>query len=442
MMAQVTMPKMSDTMEEGTIVRWLKHPGDEVKEGEPIAEVETDKANVEMEAFDNGVLGQIIVPEGKTVPVGEPIATIEGPGAAPTAEAPKAETAPAPQAQPQPQPQPEAAPAPPPAPKAEAPAPAPPTPAPAAPSAEEEERVRVSPLARRLAQEKGVDLSQVHGTGPDGRIVEADIENYLAQTGAPAPAPAPKAEAAPPPAAPAKAPAPAPAVAATEVPYEEEPLNRMRKVIAERMTHSTQTVPHFFLTTEVEMDWADRVRDELNADENQPRISFNDIVIKACAQALRKFPHVNASFDGDKLRKYKEVNIGMAVALEDGLIVPVVHDADKKRLREIAAETKELAKHARDNQLRTREYTGATFTITNLGMFDVENFMSIINPPEAASLAVGTIRDEPVVLDGQVAVSKRMKLTISIDHRVLDGADAAKFMQEVKHQLESPIGLL
>ncbi len=437
-MAQVTMPKMSDTMEEGTIVRWLKHPGDEVKEGEPIAEVETDKANVEMESFDNGVLGQILVPEGKTVPVGEPIATIEAPGATPAPEAPKAEAAPTPQA-----PQPEAAPAPPPAPKAEAPAP--PTPPPAAPAAEEE-RMKVSPLARRLAQEHGVDLSQIHGTGPNGRIVEADIENYVAQKGAapPAPAPAPpKPEAAPAPAAPAPA---APKAAAplppTEVPYEEEPLSRMRRTIAERMTHSTQTVPHFFLTTEVEMDWAARVRDELNADESQPKVSFNDIIIKACAIALEKYPRVNSSFDGDKLRRYKAINIGMAVALEDGLIVPVVHDADKKHLREIAAETKELATHARENQLRAHEITGATFTLTNLGMYNVENFMSIINPPEAASLAVGTIMDLPVVLDGQVAVSKRMKLTVSVDHRVLDGAEAAMFMQEVKHQLESPIGLL
>ena len=420
-MAQVTMPKMSDTMEEGTIVRWLKHPGDQVTEGEPIAEVETDKANVEMEAFNSGVLGQILVPEGQTVPVGEPIATIEAPGAAPAPEAPRAEAPPAP----------EAAPPPPPAPKAEAPA------APAAPPAEEEERMRVSPLARRLAQEYGVDLSQVHGTGPNGRVVEADIESYAAQKGPAPPAPAPlRPEAVPTPPAPTT---PAPTM---EVPFEEAPLSRMRKTIAERMANSTRTIPHFYVTTEVEMDWASRVRDELNAEESQPKISFNDLIIKACALALTRLPRANASFNNDKLRVYKQVNVGMAVALEDGLIVAVVHDADKKHLREIAAETKELAQHARDNQLRAHEYTGATFTVTNLGMFGIEEFSAIINPPEAATLAIGAIRDEAVVLDGQVAVSKRMKMTVSADHRVLDGAEAAEFVQEVKQQLESPIGLL
>jgi pyruvate dehydrogenase E2 component (dihydrolipoamide acetyltransferase) len=427
-MAQVTMPKMSDTMEEGTIVRWLKHPGDQVTEGEPIAEVETDKANVEMEAFNSGVLGQILVTEGQTVPVGQLIATIEAPGAAPAPPAPKAEAPPAPQAQPAP----EAAPPPPPAPKAEAPAPP-------APPAEEEERMKVSPLARRLAQEYGVDLSQVHGTGPNGRIVEADIENYVARKGAAPPAPAPPTPEAVPAPAP---PAPKAAAPATEVPFDEVPLSRMRKTIAERMANSTRTIPHFYVTTEVEMDWAARVRDELNADESQPKISFNDLVIKACALALTKFPRVNASFEGDKLRVYKQVNVGMAVALDDGLIVPVVHDADKKHLREIAAQTKELAQHARDNQLRAHEFTGSTFTVTNLGMFGIEEFSAIINPPEAATLSIGGIHDEPVVIDGQVAVAKRMKITVSADHRVIDGAEAAKFIQEVKHQLESPIGLL
>lgn len=443
-MAQVTMPKMSDTMEEGTVVRWIKHPGDQVTEGEPIAEIETDKANVEMEAFDTGVLGQIFVTEGQTVPVGQPIATIEAPGAAPAPEArpeaPRAE-APAPPAPPpapeaaHPAPQAQAQPAPAPAPQT---AQAPPSPTPVT----EEERMRVSPLARRLAQEYDVDLSQIHGTGPNGRIVEADIESYAAQKGA-AP-PTPVAQAAPaaapkPPEAPA---APKPTVPAMEIPSEEAPLSKMRKTIAERMTKSKQTIPHFYVTSEIEMDWASKVRDELNADESQPRISFNDLIIKACAMALAKFPRVNASFHEDELIVHKQVNIGIAVALDDGLIVPVIHDADKKHLREIAAEAKELAQHARDNQLRAHEFTGSTFTVTNLGMFDVENFIAIINPPEAATLAVGTIREMPVIMDGQVAASKRMKVTISADHRVIDGAEAAKFTQELKHQLESPIGLL
>ena len=400
-MAEITMPKMSDTMLEGKVIRWLKHEGDQVAEGEPIAEIETDKANVEMEAFEAGVMKQILVKEGETVPVGQPIAVLE------TLEAEEMPPVTAP-------PPPEAAPA-----IEEKPL-APP----------EAERVKASPLARRMAEEKGIDLSRIQGTGPDGRITESDVENYLRQ---------PQAAAAPPPVIEAPSPPKPPAI---EVPTEERELSRMRKTIAERMARSKQTIPHFYVTSEVEMDWASRMRDELNMDESQTRVSFTDIVIKACALALAGFPEVNASYSEDKLLMHEEINIGLAVALEDGLIAPVVHNADRKSLRRIASETRELAQRARENNLRATDYTGGTFTVSNLGMFDVESFAAIINPPESATLAVGTIREVPVVVDGQVAVSKRMKATISADHRVLDGAVAAKFLQEVKRRLESPISLL
>ena len=433
-MAEITMPKMSDTMEEGRIVRWLKREGDQVHEGEAIAEIETDKANVEMEAFEPGLLGKIIVGEGESVPVGQAIATIEAPETAAAKAAP-------PVAPPEGHPEIPLTKAPEPGtteqvPMVTAPSPAQATqPAPGieekqpAP-AEEEERVRVSPLARRMAEEHGIDLAQVRGTGPDGRITESDIEAILQTAEAPptakeAPAP-PKPEVHPP----------------TEVPYEEVELSRMRKTIGERLSHSKQSIPHFYVTNEIEMDWAAHVRDELNADESLPRISFTDLVVKACALALAKFPSVNSSLRDGKMLLHKEINVGLVVALEDGLLVPVVHNADRMPLRDIAARTRDLARRARENKLHMSEYAGGTFTVSNLGLFDVESFESIINPPEAAALAVGTITSVPVVIDDQVAVSKRMKATISADHRLLDGAIAARFLKEVKDRLESPIGLL
>lgn len=433
-MTQITMPKMSDTMEEGRIVRWLKHEGDSVIEGEPVAEIETDKANVEMESFESGVLQQILVQEGETIPVGEPIAVMQREGEAPSpaveVAAPPEEAPPSVQPTLQaPTPPVEAPPptevAPPVEPRVEAPAPA-----------VEAERLRVSPLARKLAVEYGVDVAKIPGTGPNGRIVESDVENYVMQMRA-APPPVPKA----PPTTPVPEAAPV-RPTQMEVPSEERDLSRMRKTIGERLSKSKQTIPHFYVTAEVNMDWASRVRDELNADESLPRVSFTDLVIKACALALAKSPDANSSFADGKLLVHKQVNIGMAVALDDGLIAPVIRDADKKHIREIAVQTKELAQRAKDNALRASEYTGATFSVSNLGMFDVESFISIINPPECASLAVGTIRAAPVVEGDQVVISKRMKATLSADHRVLDGATAARFLHEIKSALESPIGLL
>jgi len=441
------MPKMSDTMEEGKVIRWLKQQGDKVTEGEPIAEIETDKANVEMEAFEPGILKDILVKEGDTVAVGAPIATIEAPETAGAPAVPPQEIV---HAGEQPEIPSQKAPEPytaeqiplvtaPPPPEATQPAPErieKPTQPP------EEERIKASPLARKLAEERGIDLSKIQGTGPNGRIVEADIESYSRQAQAPeAKAPEAPAPQAPPP--PQATPAPKPAAPRMEVPSEEVELSKMRKTIAHRMSQSKQTIPHFYITVDIAMDRASMVRDELNAmDGSRPKISFTDMIIKASALALREFPQVNASYHEDKLRVHKEINVGMAVALEDGLVVPVVHEADQKDLHQIAEDTKSLAERARSGGGHMSDYTGGTFTVSNLGMFDVEEFSSIINPPEAASLAVGTITDTPVVIDGEIGVSKRMKATLAADHRVMDGAVAAKFMQALKKRLEAPTSLL
>jgi len=419
-MAAIIMPKMSDTMEEGKIIRWLKHEGEKVDAGEPIAEIETDKANVEMEAFEGGIIAKILAKEGDTVPVGKTIAEMEPLEAAVLQPTPAA-TVPQPQAEEEQRT------------AGGLVAPVARVEAEKEPEAQvtEEEHVLASPLARRLAEEYGIDISQVQGTGPGGRVVERDVQRLIEEKERPAPtveaptAPRPSAE-----------------IPALEVPTEEHELSKMRRTIAERMTRSKQTVPHFYVTSEIEMDWAARVRDELNADESQVKVSFTDMIIKACALALAKFPMVNASYSEDKVLIYKEINIGFATALEEGLVVPVVRNADKKSLREIAAETKALAQRARENRMHVSDFSGGTFTISNLGMFDVESFAAIINPPEAAALAVGTIREVPVVIDGAIAVSRRMKATISADHRLLDGAVVAAFLQEVRKHLESPITLL
>ncbi|MGB9587863.1 MAG: dihydrolipoamide acetyltransferase family protein [Armatimonadota bacterium] len=419
-MAAIIMPKMSDTMEEGKIIRWLKHEGEKVNAGEPIAEIETDKANVEMEAFEGGIIAKILAKEGDTVPVGETIAEMESLEVAAKQLTPAA-TVPQPQAEEE---------------KPTAGGVATPV---AGVEAEketgeqvaEEEHVLASPLARRLAEEHGIDVSQVQGTGPGGRVVERDIQRLIEEKERLAPAvEAPT------------APRPSAEIPTLEVPAEEHELSKMRRTIAERMTRSKQTVPHFYVTSEIEMDWAARVRDELNADESQVKVSFTDMIIKACALALAKFPTVNASYSEDKVLIHKEINIGFATALDEGLVVPVVRNADKKSLREIAAETKALAQRARENRVHVSDFSGGTFTISNLGMFNVESFTAIINPPEAAALAVGTIREVPVVVDGAIAASRRMKATISADHRLLDGAIAATFLEEIRKNLESPIALL
>jgi len=397
--AEVIMPKMSDAMTEGKILSWRKHVGDRVARGEVIAEIETDKVNVEIEADAAGTLSEIVVPEGQSAPVGDPIAYINGRGAgsAPAAAAPAA------------------APAAPSAPTVPA---TPVAPAPAASG----ERIKASPIARRLAAERGVDLSRITGTGPGGRIVERDVEAAVA---------------APPTAAP---PAQAPAAE-----YEDIELSRMRQAIARGVAHSKQTAPHFYVTVEVEMTRAADVRAQLKEASADGAVvpSVNDLVLKATALALRARPELNATLAGPTtVRRFRRVHLGIMVAIPEGLVVPVLRDADRLPLLALGQEARRLADGARQRRLRQDEFTGATFSVSNLGMFGVTSFAAIINPPEAGVLAVGRIEDRPVVRDGQIVVRPIMAVTVSIDHRVTDGVGAAAFLAELKRLLEHPVLLL
>ena len=473
MITKVVMPKLSDAMETGKVIKWLKKEGDSIKGGDVIAEIETDKANVEIEAFGAGVLRKVIVDEGGQVPVGDLIAVIADPAEsidAVLSAAPKASAAPAPAVTAAP---PDAA-KPAAVPSASAPGPVPATetykstpetgkvvpltpesgrPQPAAaasapsgprlvasaPAAAHAAggRVKASPLAKKIAAQSGVDLSGLHGSGPGGRIVRRDVEEALAAGPAPAAvAAAPAARAA----APARAPFVVPA--RTDAEYEDVPLTPMRATIAKRMPLSKGPVPHFYVTSEVAMDRAAELRTELNALEGSPKVSVNDLVIRACALALMRHPGVNATLQGQAVRMYHRAHIGLAVALEAGLITPVLRDCDVKPLVQIAAEARDLAERARAGKLRASELSGATFSISNLGMFDVEEFSAIINPPEGAILAVGSMLEKPVVVDGALAVGRRMRMTISCDHRVMDGAMGARFLQDVKRLLEEPLRLL
>jgi pyruvate dehydrogenase E2 component (dihydrolipoamide acetyltransferase) len=440
MITKVLMPKLSDAMETGKVIKWLKKEGDPIKGGDVIAEIETDKANVEIEAFGSGVLRKIVVGEGGQVPVGDMIGVIADPaediGA--VASAPSAP--------------PSSAPAAPPAKAAEAPAPAPlpamesyrsvpatstvvPMSAVPVPAAGRDGRVKASPLARKIAAQSGVDLRLLQGTGPGGRIVRRDVESAAAT---PRPAAAPAAVAAPP--APSRPQFVIPP--RTDAEYEDRALSPMRAIIAKRMPLSKAPVPHFYVTSEVSMDRAWALRAELNGLEGQPKISVTDMVIRACALALLKNPGVNAQLQGDKLRIFRRAHIGIAVALDEGLITPVLRDCDVKPLAQIAMEARDLAERARGGKLRAQEFSGATFSISNLGMYDVEEFSAIINPPEGAILAVGSVVERPVVDNGQIRVGRRMKMTISCDHRAMDGAMGARFLQDVKRLLEEPLRLL
>ncbi|MBF9237230.1 pyruvate dehydrogenase complex dihydrolipoamide acetyltransferase [Hymenobacter sp. BT683] len=438
----VRMPKMSDTMTEGTIAAWLKNVGDKVKSGDVLAEVETDKATMELENYEDGTLlytgpkaGEAVAVDGILAIIGEEGADIQAllggtsGGAAAPAEAPKA-------AEPVPVP-------------AEAPAATPVASAPAQPAAAAPAtpggRILASPLAKSIAKEKGINLSQVVGSGDNGRIVQRDVENF--QPGAAAPqAAAPAAPAAAPQpvaSAPASAPtsAPAPAAAATDATYTDTPVSQMRKVIAKRLSESLFTAPHFYLTMEINMDKAIEARVRLN--ELSPiKLSFNDLVLKSAAVALRQHPVVNSSWLGDKIRQNKLINIGVAVAVDEGLLVPVIRNADQKGLSQIATEVKELAGKAKTKKLQPAEWEGSTFTISNLGMFGIDEFTAIINPPDACILAVGGIKQTPIVKDGQIVVGNIMKVTLSCDHRVVDGATGAAFLQTLKGLLEDPMRML
>jgi len=443
MTIEILMPALSPTMTEGNLAAWMKSEGDTVAAGDVIAEIETDKATMEVEAVDEGVLGKILVAAGtEGVAVNTPIAILleEGEDASALAAMPAAPPAPAPTpTAPAPTP---TAPAPTPtapAPTAE-PAPAPPpAAAPAAAPSTGGSRVFASPLARRMAGQAGIDLSLVSGTGPHGRIVKADIEAALAGGGA-------VAAAAPSPAA-SVAPAPAPAVEIAGMPdYELEPLNNMRKTIARRLVEAKQTIPHFYLTIDCEVDRLLAARKDLNArspeGEGAYKLSVNDFVIRAAALGLRKVPKANASFSEEGLRFYKWADVSIAVAIDGGLITPIIRRADGKGLAEISSEMKELAGRARDGKLMPEEYQGGTFSVSNLGMFGIKHFEAVINPPQGAILAVGAGEQRPVVKDGALAVATVMSCTLSVDHRVVDGALGAQFLAAFKQLIEDPMQML
>ena len=406
----VEMPKMTDTMEEGVLVEWNVEEGTTISAGDIIAQVETDKATMDVEAYDDGVVLRRVASEGDALPIGALIAVLGksgedvdsflkqyhvGGGKAEQSVATTAEPEPAPAA------------------------------APAAPSSEGE-RLKASPLARRMAQENGLNLGDLTGSGPEGRIIKRDIEAALA--------------------------APTPVVAPIEIPkparsYESVRISSMRKVIARRLAKSKYSAPHFYLTVDVDMEQVIAARKRLNQHAERSggrKISFNDLITKACGASLALHPDINSTYaaDDNEIRRYQYIDIGIAVALDEGLVTPVVRDVDKKGLGQIAEETARLAKRARDRKLTPEEMDGSTFTTSNLGMFGVEEFTAIINPPNACILAIGAIRDVPVVKGGQVVPGKRMKLTLSSDHRVVDGASAARFMVTLRNYLEEPLSLL
>ncbi|MDA9881526.1 pyruvate dehydrogenase complex dihydrolipoamide acetyltransferase [Crocinitomicaceae bacterium] len=416
----VYMPKLSDTMTEGVVAEWLKEVGDEVASGEVLAEIETDKATMEFESFYDGVLLHIGVEKGAGAPVNAILAVIgdkeedlekilaEAAAAAPAAEEEK-EEAPTPTPEPTPAPAPAAAPKP----VVDAPAPAP------AAVADTNGRIFASPLAKKMANERGIDLNHVSGTGEGGRIVKADIDHYKPYTGAAAPKRA---------------------FVGTES-FSDEPVSQMRKTIARRLADSKFTAPHFYLTLEIDMDNAISARAQMNSIEGV-KVSFNDMVIKAVALSLREHPNVNSAWYGDFIRRNAHVHIGVAVAVEDGLLVPVVRFADGKDMPEIGAEVRELAMKAKTKKLQPEEWEGNTFTISNLGMFGIEAFTAIVNPPDSCILAIGGIKAIPVVKDGAVVPGNVMKVTLSCDHRVVDGATGSAFLNTFKNYMENPVSML
>ncbi|BCL81083.1 dihydrolipoamide acetyltransferase component of pyruvate dehydrogenase complex [Ktedonobacteria bacterium brp13] len=437
-MPEVNMPRLSDTMQEGTITRWLKKPGDEIKKGEVVAEVETDKANMEIESFSNGILEQILVAEGETAPIGQPIAIL-GTGAnvkssqAAAPEAPEAQRAPVP-----------------------------------ATSAtfsslsqsgvvasngnghgneNGSTMIKISPLARRMAEEHAIDLNVLKGSGPAGRIVRDDIEDYLEQrTLQPAVAQsvAQVAQVTPvalPVAAVASQPSVQPAVAEDD---EVRTLSTMQKTIARRLTESKSTVPHFYIGNDIDMTDILAMRQQLNANagEGGVKVSVNDLIVKACALALEKFPEANGSYRDGQFILHKQVNVGIAVDIPSGLVVPVIRDANIKGLRTLARDAKALIAKAQAGKLTPTDLDGGTFSISNLGMMDVSDFIAVINPPQAAILAVAATRKTFVPVDGQPVIRDIMHVTLSADHRILYGATVARFLQEVKRLLQNPYALL
>lgn len=476
MSTNVTMPSMGFDMTEGKVSRWLKNVGDPVTRNETIGEIETEKATVDLAAPVDGVFAQVLVQPGETVPVNTPIAVIAAQGettSAPQPSAPPAEAKPAAEPQVQ-QSQAAVAPtekqkeaAPPtatrtptqetgaPAPQAQAPAPQtqapaaqapqPPTPSPASalvapPQGDDSDgRIKASPVARNMAKAEGIDLVTLKGTGPNGRIIERDVTAAIEarKTTPPAPTAAPVSK-------PAPTPAPTVAAAPAQMVSGEQSLSKMRQVIARRLLESKTTIPHYYLTMEIFMGEAMKLREQLNAmaASDAEKLSVNDLIVAAAARTLRKFPNVNAYFKGDRMEMHDAINVGIAVSVDDGLLTPVLHNADQKSLKQIAVGTKEIAARARANKMRPEDLGPGTFTISNLGMYGIQEFAAIINPPESSILAVGAVQKVPVVIDDSIQVAQVMKVTLSADHRIVDGALGAKFLQELKKLLENPVNLL
>ena len=431
MSIEIFMPALSPTMEKGTLAKWLVKEGDTVESGDVIAEIETDKATMEVESIDDGTVAKILVAEGsEDVPVGQIIAVLAEDGED-VADVTVPDKAPAPAAP--------AAEVPAPSPAAAAPAP---TPTPAATPAASGDRIKASPLAKRIAAQAGLDISTITGTGPHGRIVKRDVEGV--STAAPAPA---AAVTTPPSMVPA-----APAISAEaptygphdDIPFREERLSGMRKVIAKRLTESKTTVPHFYLTIECELDALLAQRKELNAKlaESGGKLSVNDFIIRATALALKKVPAANVQFAGDKMYWYERADISVAVAVDGGLVTPVVRGADGKGLGEISADVKELAGKAREGKLMPEDYAGGTISISNLGMYGIKEFSAVINPPQGAILAIGAGEQRPVVKDGALAVATVMSVTMSCDHRAIDGAVGAEFLAAFKGFIQDPLTML
>jgi pyruvate dehydrogenase E2 component (dihydrolipoamide acetyltransferase) len=449
------MEALSPTMEEGRLVEWKKQEGDAVAVGDVLAEVETDKAVMELTARSAGTLLKHVVAAGATVPVSQLVAVIGEPGeaveegaapaatpappAAPPPAAPAAEkqaTQPTPGAN-RPESMPPAAPAQAAAesrgaartPGGQSAAAPPAVPAPG-PNGQQGGRVKASPLARRMAADRGIDLANVAGSGPEGRVIARDLEGATAA--------APAAER---PAAPAPSPAPrVPAGGPAGAPFTDVPLTQIRKTIAKRLAQSIGPIPTFYLTSEIDLERVAEARTAMEAAGQ--KVSFNDIVLKAVAMALRQHPACNAWWQEDRIRYWNEIHVSMAVAVEDGLITPVIRNTDLKSLGEISAEARDMAGRARERRLKPEEYTGGTFSVSNLGMLDIDEFTAVINPPEAGILAVGRIVQVPVVHEGQVAIRRRMRVTMSCDHRVIDGATGARFLQTLKGMLENPLAML
>lgn len=445
MATQVIMPKLSPTMEEGQLSRWLKKEGDKVSMGEPLAEIDTDKATMEMQALGSGVLRKILIQEGESAPLGQLIAIIgepdedisaltaqagsgQSPKAAAAAESPKepketvAGAAALPEA--------EVA-------SVSVDASGNGSQKTAQPEASSTGRLIVSPLAARMAAESGIDLRSVSGSGPGGRIIKRDVEQLISGK--------PTTAVAQPPTRHLRAVETGPfqkSATAQASAYRDEPASEMRRTIAKRLVTSLGPVPHFFLTTEIEMDRAAEMRKGINELDPELKISINDIIIKVAAAALMQHPQVNASFQDKVVRYYEHADIGVAVAIEEGLITPIVRAADQKSLSEIAAEVRDLAERARHRKLRPEEYLGASFSVSNLGMFGIDEFTAIINPPEAAILAVGAMSPKPVVRNNELVIRQMMRVTMSCDHRVVDGATGAKFLQTFKKILENPLFLV